>query len=65
MDIHTHTICGVSGPCSMQTVNSTEAKITSYIGQITDKVNQVDDDTVGRINSTEAKWMPDVNKYDN
>ena len=49
----------------MQTVNSTEAKITSYIGQITDKVNQVDDDTVGRINSTEAKWMPDVNKYDN
>ena len=49
----------------MQTVNSTRTKITGYIGQITDKVEQVDDATVGRINSTEAKWLPDVHKYDN
>ena len=52
------------GRVSMQTVNSTRTKITGYIGQVTDKVDQVDADTVGRINSTEAKWLPDVQKYD-
>ena len=55
----------LSGGHVMQTVNSTRTKITGYIGQITNKVEQVDDDTVGRINSTEAKWLPDVHKYDN
>ena len=50
-------------PC-MQTVNSTRVEVTGYIDQITSKVTQVQDDTVGRINRTEAKWMPSVKKYD-
>ena len=50
--------------CFLQTVATTRQEIEDYNAQVLDKVNQLRDDTVGKIQEYEDKYLPKVNKYD-
>ena len=50
--------------CALQTVATTRQQIGDYNAQVVDKVNQLRDDTVGKIQKYEDKYLPKVNKYD-
>lgn len=56
--------CVTTSLCCLQTVATTRQQIGDYNAQVVDKVNQLRDDTVGKIQMYEDKYLPKVNKYD-